>query len=250
MIAFLCALADELVDLRRLVGPGEVDSGQARRLYRGQFEGREVLLAQTGAGRERAEAATEYVLDRYAVAGLISFGYAGALSPRLGVGHVVICSTLLGATTLTQEGPPTEPCSSDERLVRLAALALMATTLQVRIGGCATMPQVICTIEGKKALHEATGADIVDMESYWIARIALQRQVPFIAVRAVTDTQRDALPPFDQWLNADGKWQARQAALYFLQHPLRLVGLAKLSGSARRARTNLTTAMTRLATAL
>ena len=148
------------------------------------------------------------------------------------------------------EVSPAGHCNSDDGLVRLAAQVVNGMAVESRIGSGVTTPLAICTVEGKQTLFEATGADIVDMESYWIARIASQRRVPFVAIRAVTDTRRDVLPPFDRWLNADGRWQWGAVASYFLLHPRHMAVLARLSGNARQARTNLTTIISRLATAL
>ena len=103
------------------------------------------------------------------------------------------------------------------------------------------LPQLICSHEEKQELGKAFHALIVDMESYWIARIASDMQIPFLAVRAISDTERDTLPPFDELLTPDGGWQWGKAISYFLRHPQHLTASLGLSRNVRAARRNLTT---------
>ena len=103
------------------------------------------------------------------------------------------------------------------------------------------MTRLVSMPKAKQTLGRAFRADIVDMESYWIGRIASDRQIPFIAVRAVSDTMRDSLPPFDLILNANGKWQRRKATLYFISHPQQLIKMIALYQNTWQARRSLTT---------
>jgi len=81
----------------------------------------------------------------------------------------------------------------------------------------------------------------VDMESYWIARLAAAHGVPFMALRVISDALHDPLPPFEQFLDADGTLHMRSLATYLLRNPrnnLRLLlKTARHSGQAQRALT-------------
>ena len=241
MIALLGALRQEVSDLRRQMSLVEVLAEPTCHLYRGEYRGRDVLLAQTGVGRQRVEAATKLILGHYPVTTLISLGFAGALVEELEVGDVVICATLHCALGRIQGAPRPRSFSSDDGLLRLATEALEGTALRFCIGSGVTVPQPISSPEKKRELGSAFQAHIVDMESYWIAKIASDKQIPFVAIRAVTDTCRDYLPPFEQMMTADGRWQWKEVFSYFLRHPLHLATLLGLSHNARRARENLTT---------
>lgn len=246
MIALLAALKEELSDLRRQMGMQEVLARPACRLYRGETHGRQVLLAQTGMGRERAEAATRLVLERYPVTTLISFGFAGALTSQLDAGDLVICSTLHCAAEPAGQATPPVAYRSDEGLVQAASQAAERAAVKFYVGSNVTVPQVASTPGQRQELAQAFQADTVDMESYWIARIAWDRQIPFLGLRAISDTPRDALPPFDQMVGAEGKLQWREAAAYFLGHPRRLALLPALARNARVARHSLTLVLVRL----
>ena len=240
MIAFLGALREEVSGLQRQMGLEEVFAGPTCHLYGGEHRGKDILLAQTGMGRQRAETATELVLERHSVTALISFGFAGALTEELEVGDLLICETLHCAPGPTLEATGPRSYSSDDGLLRLATGALGGTTPRFRIGSGVTVPHIVRSPEERRELGRAFHADIVDMESYWIARIASDRQIPFVAVRAISDTWQDNLPPFDQMTTSDGGLKWKEASSYFLRRPQHLAKLLTLSHNARRARDSLT----------
>ena len=98
----------------------------------------------------------------------------------------------------------------------------------------------------KQALGKTFSAKVVDMESYWIGRMASTKQVPFLAVRAISDTVADSLPPFDRFLDSNGAWRRKKAALYFLFRPHQLVKLCSFYRNARKAGINLSYFVARL----
>lgn len=240
MIALLGALREEVSGLQKQMGLLEVLAGPTCRLYRGEYRGRDVLLAQTGMGRQSAETATKLVLERYTVDTLISLGFAGALTEEFEVGDAVICAKLYCASEPVQEAARPRAYCSDDGLLRLAAQALEGTSVRGRTGSGVTVPRLVCSPEERRELGRAFHADIVDMESYWIAQIASGRQVPFVAVRTISDTWQDSLPPFDQMMTVEGRLKWRAIFSHFFHHPQHLTVLLTLSQNARRARENLT----------
>jgi len=242
MIALLGSLKEEVSALRRHMGL-KVPAEPACHLYRGEYRGSDVLLVQTGMGRERAETATKLVLERYPVTDLVSLGFAGALTEDLKVADVVICSTLFCAEDGGQGATKPIPYGSDDRLFRHATQALEGTGVRFCVGSGVTVPQVISTPEERRELCQAFGAHVVDMESYWIARMASDKRIPFVEIRSISDTPRDSLPPLGQMLTEDGRWQWNRALAYFLHHPGLPKALLGLAWNARRARRTLTTAI-------
>ena len=102
------------------------------------------------------------------------------------------------------------------------------------------MPRLVCETEAKRTLGDEFDADVVDMESYWIASVASEKNIPFLSVRTISDTVRDSLPPFDQIIDSDGKWRWQRAISYLPSHPKQLATLFVLYRNTRRARANLT----------
>lgn len=244
MLAMVAAMKEETSGLKRHMVIEDAAIRQGYRVWRGRYKGKEALLVQTGMGREGAERATRFILEHYPVSVLVSFGFAGALTGKLNIGDVVLCSTIYCG-----DGPSSLPCLSDAGLIS-RSLRVPVSPAKRRQGGGVTVIRPVSEPVAKQRLGETFRADVVDMESYWVARLASERRVPFLAVRAVSDVVEHKLPPFYRMLNPDGRWRRREAAWYFLLHPCELAGLFGLYRNLRRARTNLTDFIDRLAEGL
>jgi len=251
MIALLAALEGEMAGLRRQMalapeGIAGLDDSACTGLYRG----RPVILAWTGMGRQRALAGAEAVLAHGPVSVVVSIGFSGALEESLAVGDLVLASGLIGVTDPhSREIQPTLYPSDPDRL-RAAAQALGATPLHVVQGPTVTAPGLIATPDCKRDLGRRTGAVAVDMESYWVAAVAAERGLPFLALRVISDAQREALPPIGQILDENGAPSMRPLVTHLLRSPGSLIALAKMARNAARARRALTAGVACAVTAL
>ncbi len=144
----------------------------------------EALIARTGIGAARAEAGARDLLSRHATA-LASWGVAGGLEPALRAGAVIVPSAVI-----TADGR-TIPC--DEHW-RQRLLAVLDGSVPISRGALAEAAAPVVRPEDKSALHAATGAAAVDMESGAVARVAADHGVPWLAVRAVLDPALWRLP--------------------------------------------------------
>ena len=138
------------------------------------------LIGVSGARPEKA--ATE--ADRLIAAGvrvLISFGLAGALDPMLRPGDLVIPATIIAEGGETYEVDP----------AWLEALDLETSSGADRLLGTET---IISTAAAKAALYAEYDAAAVDMESHRVAERARSAGLPFIAIRAIADPAKRALP--------------------------------------------------------
>jgi len=243
MLVVLGALKEEIAGLRRKMIIEETSVKQSCRIYKGKYRNKNVLLGLTGIGKDNAERATETIMENYPASALISLGFAGALVENLKVGDVVLARTLYCGDNQTEESPKIQgPIYSDAGLVSIAEERQEAKiTVFPQVSGV-TMEKPIVNPEEKLVLGKTFHAEIVDMESYWIARIASDRNIPFLSIRVISDNVKDTLPPFDRFLNA-GSWQWKKAAIYFLIHPRELIKLFHLYRNTRQARKNLTTFM-------
>jgi hypothetical protein len=115
----------------------------------------------------------------------------------------------------------------------------------VHKGKSVTVAQPAADPQAKRRLAQAFQADVVDMESYWIAMIASEKEVPFLAVRAVSDTFQERLPPFERMLGSDGKPDLTKIGLYAIFHPGQLANLVRFQRNSRIAGQNLTAFLSR-----
>ena len=238
MIALLGAFGQEIVDLRRQMVVEEEVTERGCKLYRGKFENRDAVLVKTGMGKERAESATKIMLERYPVSAIISLGFAGALAPELNIGDVVVCSTLHCAHQSENKWISGGLCASDTHLLSLVSQDLEEIAAS-SLGSSVSVLELEASTKQLPGLAETLNVHIVEMESYWIASIALDRQIPFIAIRSISDTMTESVEPFDQILASDGRLLWKKAVLCFLLHPYYLMNVFTLYRNVRIARRNL-----------
>jgi len=248
MIALSGAFSQEIAGLRRQMAVEEVAANPVCRVYRGQLAGKPCLLLQTGIGRKRAENATRFVLERYPVTAMISLGFAGALTPDLRIGDVVVCSSVRRASGFGKDEGEAEPYAADASLLALASGGPEDESTRFPAGTCVTTPRVVSGARTKQELSREFQAQVVDMESYWIAGIASGHHVPFIAIRSVSDTLKDDLRAIDHILDSEGRVLWERVVPYFLLHPHHLPSMFIAFRNMRRAERNLTAFISDLVT--
>lgn len=192
MLALLCALRCEITGLRKQLSLSETFDWRGCHIAMGKYENKDILLAKTGVGRAKAERAAQLVLYHYPVTAVLSIGFAGALTEELEVGDIILCSRLYCANEPHNGLGSERPLFSDTNLVSAASKSGGATT-RFRYGSCVTSPCPVLKKQAKLALGRRFNADIVDMESYWVAKAAAERRVPFMAIRAISDTAKGSL---------------------------------------------------------
>jgi adenosylhomocysteine nucleosidase len=239
MLAILGAFSQEIIDFRRQMVIEEAVTNPVCKLYRGQFKNRDILLVQTGVGKERAENATRFTLEHYQVTAVISLGFAGGLAPELRIGDVVVCSTLLCASGTGKKEERLEPLSPEAKLLSLASQGTGNETIRFCLGRGVTVLTLDSNRQKMQQLSETFQAHIVDMESYWIARIASAQRIPFIAIRSISDNIHSSVQPLDQILASDGRLLWRKTVLCFLSHPQYLMNVLTLLKNTRPAKRNL-----------
>ncbi|MBV9739579.1 MAG: phosphorylase [Hyphomicrobiales bacterium] len=116
---------------------------------------------------------------------VVSFGICGALDPKLRSGDLVVGSEVVSRG---------ERLASDQGLSRGVQRCLSEAGERVVIGRVASVVAPVLSVEAKAALRLATDALVVDMESEMAASFANARGLPFLILRAVSDTARRSLP--------------------------------------------------------
>ncbi|HEX3846413.1 MAG TPA: hypothetical protein VHV81_03460 [Steroidobacteraceae bacterium] len=142
------------------------------------------LLAVSGMGGALAAGAARRLLDAGAAA-LMSFGLAGGLDPALRAGAVVLPREIVsrGGTRFA---------ASLDWLERLGAA--LADQRSISRGTLLSDVEPIGSVAHKAEAFRSSGAVAADMESFAVAEVAARHRVPFVALRVIVDTARDALP--------------------------------------------------------
>jgi hopanoid-associated phosphorylase len=194
------------------------------RIVRG--EGVEVVYA---ARADLLERALRAALAR-GCSGIISFGTAGGLAPDLEPGALIVADAVDG---------PLGRVVTDRRWSERLAAALAATPLGAKLhrGLMAGVTAPLTGAEDKAALHAASGALAVDMESHIAGAIAAAQGVPFAVCRAIVDPAQRSLPTAaTAGLRDDGSTAIGPILRELLKQPSQLGALLRVAADARAAR--------------
>ncbi len=239
MIAVFAALRLEIQRFLRRVDVRDHTCLSGFPVTLGEYEGRPLLVCHTGIGSRAAEAAAT-VLGRYRPHFVLSVGLAGALSPEFAVGDLVFCEQVYRAEPESETGRANEPMLSDRMLLETARRAAFGRRLSVRTGSSLTTSYLVAEPRQKTLLRQATGMDVVEMESYWVGRGALEQRLPFLAVRVVSDGAEDPVLDIPEVITPEGEQRVRKALPYALRHPGSIPHLLRLAGGELKAVASLT----------
>jgi adenosylhomocysteine nucleosidase len=204
------AIAGRVTDGKRL----RAGKGERRYLLRGRIAGASVLLGMTGDGEARAERGVCLLLRESPVSFLVGAGAAGALVPSLHAGDLVISSRLVDESG---EGPLPD-----------ASLVARAVALGAKPATFVKVDRPLTSLKEKKSVNARFGVvdpmlAVADMESAAWARATASRGVPFLIVRAVSDTFEEELPGFlSSCLTSDGSVDRAAVARRLILHPAAL----------------------------
>ena len=183
-LGIIFALPIEAHTFERRLGNATKYQGQKSVIYEGHVFDHPVVWTISGVGREAAQNAAQLMIDGHQPHTLVSAGFAGALAPNLEHGTVLVPERILDDN---------QQCiyplgHSDQTLWPVGKIVDSNTTL-------ITVNSVITSKEEKARLRQETHADLVDMESAAVALVAQNANVQFLAVRAISDTSEETLPP-------------------------------------------------------
>jgi adenosylhomocysteine nucleosidase len=197
---------------------------EARLLGAGQNEANH-LIHIAGADSDRAAALAEQSIAQ-GVDGLVSFGLAGGLDPKLSCGDVLLPETIVLGDRV---------CSVDASW-RYNLSASLVSLFRVRGGAIAGSTIILASIADKARLFETSGAVAVDMESHAIAAVAAAHGIPFIAVRIVADPSGQSVP---SWMTgvigADGRVKPAAVLSGLMSHLFDLPDLIRLARHNRKS---------------
>lgn len=171
-LGFVFALDIEAGSLVDRMRETKTTKGNGLTYHHGRLDGVSCVLVESGIGKTNAVNATETLLSVFRPHRVVSAGFAGALDPSLGKNTIHEPTRLVyGNESLNLEQKNGDP-----------GLTLL------------TEDRLVDTIAEKRRLWEATGAHLVDMESFGVAEVCGKHQVAFQSVRIVFDVAEEELP--------------------------------------------------------
>jgi adenosylhomocysteine nucleosidase len=224
-IGILIAMKEELQSLLRIesfdwTGPGNFFTGRHGPIR--------LQVALSGAGLERAQQTSRLLATRGNPDLLLSVGLSGALKPDLRIGDLIL------GTQAQMQGALPRSASTD-------LLGRAKRICGCKIGGLLSVPTVLSEAREKAAaaacFHEALA---LDMESYALAKTADEHNLPWLGLRAISDSLTESLPmSFNDSIGADGQVSRLRIIVKLVRRPQSISPLLRFSHQVQRAQWSL-----------
>jgi adenosylhomocysteine nucleosidase len=188
----------------------------------------------SGMGQDAAARAAAMIFERYQVQAFISLGFGGAVTPELPHGALVLGETAWlydpASGALEKLPLPPSPVVLEDLLEKLQAAGLPALR-----GSVVSTPVIIHKARQASPLAPLPHP-VLDLETATVAAVAQAQHLPFLALRAVTDTGEEEIPEFISTAATAGNTPTAGAALAWLAaDPRRLTVLVRLWRHSRLA---------------
>ncbi len=214
----ICAMPEEIKELKAQLTNESTKQIGGKDYYFGQISGQDVVLVESGIGKVEAGITTERLITDCGADVVINSGSAGGIGDGLHVGDVVISTATayhdVDATAFDyQYGqlPGKEPrFAASEKWGDALAKAGEQTGLTVKQGLIVSGDQFIASQDAiKQILAHFPDALSSEMEGAAVGQVATDHQVPYVVVRAMSDTgDEEAGVSFDEFIIEAGKRSA------------------------------------------
>jgi len=149
-----------------------------------------------GIGEQAVNTRLKQAIEKERPQQLIVVGFAGALDPSLHIGDAAriecvmnqndIAFNLMTMTTVPEHQSAATPSADHARLL--------------------TVNEPLITAKAKQDYRAKTACSMVDMESFHIASLAAQMNIPLQIYRSISDEAKDEIPPeVMRWVKSDGR---------------------------------------------
>ncbi|HUK48385.1 MAG TPA: 5'-methylthioadenosine/S-adenosylhomocysteine nucleosidase [Terriglobales bacterium] len=187
------------------------------------YESSYAVAVGSGIGYEYGRRAAEAIIAKYSPEILISAGIAGSLVPELRIGDTVFPATVIDVS----DG------SRHETAIRGSALSSTPLARTVLV----SYPEIAGTTQ-KRRLAKSYGAHVVDMEGAAIARAAQVHNLPFLAIKSISDELDFELSELNRFVRG-GQVETLRLVTYVALRPWLWLKMLRLGRNTQIASHNL-----------
>ena len=216
-IAIMGAMPEEIEPIISKLENLKETKYAANTYYEGTYKGQELVIAYSKIGKVFATLTATSLLQKFGCDTLLFSGVAGAISPELNIGDLIIadglCQHDLDITAFGHPYgyvPEGEVCIPTDVALRNVAKEVAADKgLKLVEGVIATGDQFVANPERKDWIGETFKAHALEMEGASVAVVCSSLEVPFFILRAISDSaDMDASFNFDAFLESSAKISA------------------------------------------
>lgn len=202
VIGIIGAMDSKTDSLSKMLGGRNIDKIAGLRFSSGILSGQRVVIVKSGIGKVSAARCTQLLIDRYSPRFIFNTGIAGALTPDLTTGDIVIGTGLIQhdfdvsafghakgyLCTGEADDRPTVFVSDHELNTRLEeTIRRYFPKKKVKKSLIATGDQFISDLVKRQEIRETFGAAAVEMEGAAIAQTAAYNNILFAVLRVISD---------------------------------------------------------------
>ena len=221
----ICAMPEEIKELTARLSDKQVETIGGKDYLQGKISNQDVVLVESGIGKVEAGITTEHLITDFNVDVVINSGSAGGIGQGLHVGDVVISSETAyhdvdarAFDYVYGQLPGKQPrFKASEKWGKALEKAGEQTGLNVKRGRIVSGDQFIASKDAiDKILHYFPEALSSEMEGAAVGQVATDHDVPYVVVRAMSDTgDEDAGVSFDEFIIDAGKRSANMLLQLF-----------------------------------
>ena len=194
-VGIICAGDREVAPFLPVISECKTTEKAMLKFYEGTISNVEVVVLFSGVCKVNAAIATQILIDTYHVNTIINAGVAGGMNEKLEIFDTVISTEVayhdVAPNILTEFHPWLETVffKADKGLLNVAKKAVDKLEQNYKVfWGRMVTGEAFVADEGREKINEQFEPLTVDMETASIAHVCYVNNIPFIAVRSITDT--------------------------------------------------------------
>ncbi|MGE4418407.1 MAG: 5'-methylthioadenosine/adenosylhomocysteine nucleosidase [Sulfurimonas sp.] len=216
-IAIMGAMPEEIAPILEKVGSYKKIEYAGNRYYEATYKGVQLVIAYSKIGKVFSTLTATTMIEHFGATKLLFSGVAGAISPTLKVGDLIVATKLSQHDLdITAFGHPfgyvpegAVFVETDKEMVEMSKEVAAGMGKSVQEGIIATGDQFVANEERKNWIGATFGADALEMEGGSVAVVCNALGVPFFILRAISDAaDMDASFSFDEFLETSAKESA------------------------------------------
>jgi adenosylhomocysteine nucleosidase len=196
--------------------------------FSARYSSKEIIIVLTGMGKANAERAVEYTITKYSPDLALSVGFGGALYEGAVIGDVV-----WGSRAFLIQDDITETLDLPNLKDIVGSLP---ENFAVREGSILTLATWMKKADIKKFLPNELSLPVCDMETFFLAKLAMEKRLPFFAIRSITDRSGEEIPrEFMSVTDQHGKYKLSRALKLILGKPKLMGDIIRIGRNSRTA---------------
>lgn len=216
-LAIMGAMPEEISPILERIGEYKTTEYAGNKYYEASYNGVDLVIAYSKIGKVFSTLTAATMIEHFGAEKLLFSGVAGAVSPDLKVGDLVVATKLSQHDLdITAFGHPfgyvpegSVYVDTDKSLIEISKSVAAEMGLHVKEGIIATGDQFVANEERKNWIGETFNADALEMEGGSVAVVCNALNVPFFILRAISDAaDMDASFSFDEFLESSAKISA------------------------------------------